>query len=79
MFLHQRALACNHRGYVYLLQGKLDKARADLNKAVELNDKLIVAYRNRSIVYGRLGERDKALADLTTASLLALKEGANDF
>lgn len=58
------AVVYNNRGNTYLVMGKLDKALADFNRALELNPKHANAFYNRSIVYERQGKRDLAIADV---------------
>jgi len=50
-----------------------DLALADLNKAIELNSKLVLAHSNRGIVHLKLGNRDQALIDFNNALKLDAK------
>jgi tetratricopeptide (TPR) repeat protein len=53
-----------NRGYVYELQGKLEKALADYDKTIELNPKFIKAYFYRIRVYLEQGKEKYALEDI---------------
>jgi Tfp pilus assembly protein PilF len=41
-----------------------------LNRAIELNPKLALVYKNRAVVYQYLGQSEKAQSDLETAAKL---------
>ena len=47
-----------------------DKALSDLNKAIELDPKLVVAYRNRMVLYQKTGQKEKAETDANTIKTL---------
>jgi tetratricopeptide (TPR) repeat protein len=64
------AIGCNdaaaehtRRAEALLSEGQWDLAIADLNKAIELDPKLAVAYNNRGWAYNGKGQRDLAIAD----------------
>ncbi len=63
----------NNRGNTFYNQGKLDKAIADLDKAIALAPKFVVAYYNRGNALSRKGAFDKAIADFTQAIALDSK------
>jgi tetratricopeptide (TPR) repeat protein len=53
--------------------GYYDRALEDLDKALELDDRLAVAYFNRGVVRNSLGEFEQANNDLSTAYLLGYR------
>lgn len=55
------------RGLAYSGKGELDKALADLNKAISLQSDNAFAYQNRAGVYEKQNEIDKAIADYSKA------------
>ena len=56
-----------NRGNVYLNLDELDKAIADLTKAIELDPQLALAYRRRGTAFTAQVELDKAIADYSKA------------
>lgn len=56
---NQRALA--NRGEIYRRRGETERALADLNRAVDLDQTDAIAWYNRGIVYDDLGDRDHAI------------------
>jgi tetratricopeptide (TPR) repeat protein len=61
------AIDWQREGVNLTLAGKNDEALTALNKAIELDPKLSIAYYNRGMVYKNLGQNDKALADFKVA------------
>jgi tetratricopeptide (TPR) repeat protein len=57
--------------YKYL--GNYQQAINDLNKAIEINPKLAIAYYNRAISYSSLGNIDKTIEDYKIAASLGLE------
>jgi tetratricopeptide (TPR) repeat protein len=57
------AYAFTGRAGSYMHQGNLEAALADLNKALAINDRLLVAYQVRGIVYAKQGDFDRAAKD----------------
>lgn len=55
------------RGLAYSGKGELDKALADMNKAISLQSDNAFAYPNRASVYEKQDEVDKAIADYAKA------------
>jgi len=55
---------------VYSKLGKLDKAIADFDQAIELWPGFADAYYNRGIIYFELGRYDEALRDFNQAEYL---------
>jgi len=55
------------KGIVAYRKGDLDAALANLNRAIELNPRFMLAYVNRGIVLYRMGKLDLALADVARA------------
>lgn len=55
------------RGFAYAALGDSDSALADYNKALELDETLVVAYINRGTLYTRLGNFGLALNDFDLA------------
>lgn len=55
------------RGQVFFLLGETDKALADLNRSIKLDDKDERAYVRRSIVYSKLEDLVNALMDANKA------------
>jgi len=55
------------RGLAYSGKGELDKALADMNKAISLQSDNAFAYQNRASVYEKQNELDKAIADYSKA------------
>ena len=63
----QQAIAYTKRGVAFRIRGGLQRALADLNRAIELDPSLAPIYANRGLVYMYLGESDPALADFNRA------------
>ena len=61
------AIDWQRKGVDLILSGNDDEALAALNKAIELDPTLSIAYYNRGDVYKRLGQTDMALADFKVA------------
>jgi tetratricopeptide (TPR) repeat protein len=61
------AAAYYNRGVDYYKKGKLERALADFNQALELDPKYASAYSGRGTVYRDKGDLDRALADYTRA------------
>ncbi len=61
------AVDWQRRGVDLILSGKNDEALEALNKAIELDPSLSIAYYNRGDVYKKLKQNDKALADFKVA------------
>ncbi|HUO20449.1 MAG TPA: aspartyl protease family protein [Steroidobacteraceae bacterium] len=59
------------RGFVYLRQGRLDKASADFDAALSLNAKLPWALYGRGLARLRLGQSAAAAADIAAAKALS--------
>lgn len=59
--------AYNTRGIAYGQAGKLDKAIADFNTALQLDPQSYQAYANRALVHRRLGQIQPAISDYTRA------------
>ncbi|MFH0959803.1 MAG: tetratricopeptide repeat protein, partial [Pseudomonadota bacterium] len=55
------------RGYLYNLTGRLDDSLGSLNTAIQLDSKLVEAYRERAKVLIQLKEYVRAVNDLTVA------------
>jgi tetratricopeptide (TPR) repeat protein len=53
-----------YRGLAYLAQGEVDKALADLDKAIEFQPTLALAFYARGVARFAMGDYDLALADL---------------
>jgi tetratricopeptide (TPR) repeat protein len=56
-----------HRAQVYYTMKEYDKAIADLNKSIELNDEYGEAYFHRGLCYKSLNQNDQAKADFEAA------------
>jgi tetratricopeptide (TPR) repeat protein len=52
------------RGYHHNIRRDYDRAIADLNEAIRIEPKNVMAYDNRSFSYRQKGEHDRAIADL---------------
>ena len=61
------AIDWQRRGVDLILTGKNEEALEALNKAIELDPTLSIAYYNRGDVYKRLGQADMAMADFKVA------------
>lgn len=61
------AIDWQRKGVDLILAGNNEEALAALNKAIELDPTLSIAYYNRGDVYKRLGQTDLALADFKVA------------
>jgi len=65
--MRQQAIAYTKRGVAFRIRGGLQRALADLNRAIELDPSLAPIYANRGLVYMYMGEPDPALADFNRA------------
>ena len=63
----QQAIAYTNRGVAFRIRGGVQRALADLNRAIELDSSLAPIYANRGLVYMYMGEPDPALADFNRA------------
>lgn len=61
------AIDWQRKGVDLILAGNNEEALAALNKAIEMDPTLSIAYYNRGDVYKRLGQTDLALADFKVA------------
>ncbi len=62
------AAAYNNRGNAYFTQGDLERALADYNRSIELdNPELHLPYNNRGNIHYQRGDLESALADYTEA------------
>ena len=64
------------RGSCYNNMNQLEKALADFDKAISLNQEDGGYYQNRSVTYLKLGEPEKAAADINKAVELELEKAA---
>ncbi|MFA5157293.1 MAG: tetratricopeptide repeat protein [Candidatus Omnitrophota bacterium] len=53
--------AHDNMGYIYLNEGRLEKAVEELEKAIKVNPRSAVTFNNLGTAYSRLGSRDKAI------------------
>ena len=60
--------------YLTAEKGSTSLAMADFSKAIELNPRDALAYRNRGVSYGRKGQHDLAIADFGKAIELNPKD-----
>ena len=56
-----------NRGSAYATKGELDRAIANLSKAIALNPKYADAYNNRGRAYEKMGDKEQAIADYRKA------------
>ncbi len=70
MVSQKRSLAYACRGGIFIIQGKLDQALKDLDKALEQDRQSAPGYYNRAMVY--LLKGDQARAELDAKRLLEL-------
>jgi tetratricopeptide (TPR) repeat protein len=63
----EQAVAYTNRGVAFRIRGGVQRALADLNRAIELDSSLAPIYANRGLVYMYMGEPDPALADFNRA------------
>jgi tetratricopeptide (TPR) repeat protein len=63
----EQAIAYTNRGVAFRIRGGVQRALADLNRAIELDSSLAPIYANRGLVYMYMGEPDPALADFNRA------------
>jgi tetratricopeptide (TPR) repeat protein len=66
-----RADAYNNRGVTYYMQGNIERAMPDYNKAIELDPGFVAAYYNRANAYYNHGDLIKALSDYSKVIELA--------
>lgn len=59
--------AYNSRATYYLSKGEKEKAFRDLNKAIEIDGKNVMAFNNRGLYYLENGELNAAISDFTSA------------
>lgn len=52
-----------NRAFIYDKKGQYDQAIADYNKAIQINPRFILAYKNRGAVMIKLGNRKMACYD----------------
>ena len=64
---HAKALTYSQRSFLYERKGDLNRAIADLTKALELTPDDPLAYDSRGRAYERKGDLDRAIADFTKA------------
>lgn len=57
----------NNRGVAYRMEGKLQEALSDYNKAIEISEDRERSYNNRGIVYEMMGRHEEAIADYNAA------------
>lgn len=60
-----------HRGQVNQSQGKLDEARMEFNKIIEINPNLVMGYCSRGCVYLQQENWDMAVADFNRVISIA--------
>jgi tetratricopeptide (TPR) repeat protein len=65
----EQAIAYTNRGVAFRVRGGVQRALADLNRAIELDSSLAPIYANRGLVYQYMGEPNPALADLRSSSM----------
>jgi S1-C subfamily serine protease len=70
------AMAYYQRGSYYLKSRRFDRALADFDEAIRLDDKLAVSYCDRAVVHVIRGEQDRAIADCDLALQLDPKLAA---
>ncbi len=71
----ERAALAN-RGEIFRRKGETERALADLNRAIDLDQTDATAWYNRGITYDDLGDRDHAIADYTRAIRLEARRRA---
>lgn len=71
----QNAAAHLYRGVVLVHRKQMDEALARLNRALELDPRLVEAYKERAKIFSMLGEPVRAALDLTKASDLDPADG----
>jgi tetratricopeptide (TPR) repeat protein len=74
--LTKDAAAHVQRGYIYLLQGDLDRAIADFTTAIKKAPDYADAYRYRSLAYEKQGQAASAAADDAKARAIAGNVGS---
>jgi tetratricopeptide (TPR) repeat protein len=62
-----------YRGRTYLRKGEYDQAISDLNKAIELNPELAVAYAERALIYFIKKDYDKTWENIRKQESLGLE------
>jgi len=74
-----------NRGCAFLASGELEKALADFNRSIELNETWNLAYNNRGTTYARMGDFERAIADfekaleLNASDVVALRNRARAY
>jgi len=63
----RRAVAYLQTAQTYSDDGDLERALADLTRALQLNPKLATAYNNRGVIHSQRGELARAIADFSAA------------
>jgi tetratricopeptide (TPR) repeat protein len=53
----------NDRGYLYMIDGDLDRGRADLDRAIQIDPEIYHPYWNRAEILRRKGDSEGARAD----------------
>src|SRR5262249_54808397 len=71
----QLSNAFNERGYAYAHLNDSQKAIADFNQALKLNDQNVAAFKNRGNTYLSIGDIPSAIEDFNRA--LALRQGGD--
>jgi tetratricopeptide (TPR) repeat protein len=59
--------AYNNHGLAYAAKGEYDRAIADYNEAIRLDQKYVFTYNNRGLTYKAKGDLDRAIADYSEA------------
>lgn len=66
--LHPDNVVYSHRAQAYIAVKEHEKALADLNKSIALNNEYAEAYYYRGLVYKALGQAETAIADFQSAA-----------
>jgi tetratricopeptide (TPR) repeat protein len=64
------SFAYNNRGIAYSIQGQVDLAIQDYDKAINLNPNFAKPLNNRGVAYRKRGEYDRAIQDLNAALVI---------